>query len=124
MTSNEDPIVVSVFKSVLVSSDVKTELKIGCLIVTETDLYLTKSDFQWIYENLEQEVQVFAHQPMTNLVECEGRTNSTFTFNFMDETEDRTESWKFEFDSKMCVDSTLRIISQVWEKVFGMPLID
>jgi hypothetical protein len=124
ITNHDDPIVMVVYKSVFVSSDVKTEIKTGCFIVTETDLYLTKSDFQWIYENLEEDIPLFTRQPMTNLVELEGVTNSTFILNFMDETEDRTESWKFEFETKLCIDNTLKSISKVWEKVFGMPLMD
>lgn len=113
----------AIFRSVEISSeDVKNELKCGCFLVTDTHLYLTKSDFSWMYENSMQEIPVHLKQPMTNLVELDAVTESTFILNFMDETEDRTESWKFEFETKSCIDNTLASIDSIWSKLFGVPL--
>lgn len=118
--------ILAIYKTVEVSyEEIKNVQKFGCLIVTDSHLYLTKSDFSWTFENQKHEIQIFAKQPMTNLVQLDTASDSTaFVLNFMDESEDRTELWKFEFESKSCVESSLKLLDDIWSKLFGVSLFE
>lgn len=110
--------------------NVPKTVNLGSLIVTDTELILIKSDFQWIcdasvknYENYETCVSV--RQQMTNLIELDNLSANAFNFNFMDETENKFETWKFVFDDKTnIVEEVLKTVSDIWQKIFHVPLIN
>ena len=61
---------------------------------------------------------------MTNLVELENVNSLSFKLSFMDENEDKFETWKIDFATEMSKESTQTTISSSWEKIFGVSLIN
>lgn len=95
-------------------------------MVTPEAISFTTS-FQWLCDNVSDKVfdnQVMLTQPMSNLVELESVTKSSFTLNFMDELENRVEKWKFAFESYPRIAKTLHEIDAIWSKIFSVPLIN
>lgn len=110
------------------SQDVpKVSVGIGVLIVTTEAIHLTTS-FQWLCDNISDKMLSNSvtelTQPMSNLVELENVTKSTFTLNFMDELENTIEKWKFEFESYPRIAKTLDAIDAIWRKIFCVPFIN
>lgn len=104
-------------------------VKFGVLLVTTEAIHLT-TNFQWLCEanrnnnnNKLSENYVTLTQPMTNLVELEDLTKTSFTLSFMDELENTIEKWKLTFDSYARIAKTLEIIDEIWRKIFCLPLV-
>lgn len=101
----------------------------GTLIVTNEAIILT-TNFQWLCDNINDKtinnnLAVTLTQPMSNLVELEDVTDTTFTLSFMDEVESTIEKWRLVFDSSFLrIASTLKTIDSIWQKIFCVPLIN
>lgn len=104
----------------------KAKIGFGALIVTTETVHLT-SNFHWLCENISERMlgpDVTFAQPMSNLIELENVTRTTFTLNFMDELESTIEKWRFEFESYPRIARTLDSIDAIWRKIFCVPLIN
>lgn len=110
------------------SQDVpKASFGFGVILVTTEAIHLSTS-FQWLRDNISDKMlsNPVTHltQPMSNLVELENVTKTSFTLNFMDELENTIEKWKFEFESYARIARTLDAIDEIWRKIFCVPLIN
>lgn len=109
------------------SQDVpKAKTEVAALLVTADAIHLTTS-FGWLCENIADKMfsnRATMSQPMTNLVELENVTLSTFTLSFMDELENTIEKWRFVFESYPRIAATLETIDDIWRKIFSVPLIN
>lgn len=104
----------------------KNSIGIGAMIVTAEGIHLTTS-FQWLCDNINDKMfasQMLMSQPMSNLVELENVTRTTFTLNFMDELENTIEKWKFVLEAYPRIARTLHIIDSIWREIFCVPLIN
>lgn len=104
----------------------KTSVAIGALIVTSEAIHLT-TNFNWLCDYALDKLpnnHVTLTQPMSNLVELENVTKTTFTLNFMDELENTIEKWKLVFISYPNIARTLETIDAIWSKLFCVPLIN
>lgn len=101
-------------------------MKCGTLFVTTEAIHLT-TNFQWLSDSSNKTSDnnsVTLVQPLTNLVELENLTKTSFTLNFMDELENTIEKWKITFDSNSRIAKTLEIIDSIWRNIFCLPLIN
>lgn len=104
----------------------RNSIGIGAMIVTAEGIHLTTS-FQWLCDNINDKMfasQTLMSQPMSNLVELENVTRTTFTLNFMDELDNTIEKWKFVFEAYPRIARTLHIIDSIWREIFCVPLIN
>jgi hypothetical protein len=104
----------------------KTKLKVGAIFITSDSIHVS-SNFKWICDNIDERVyskNPKLSQPMTNLVELENLTDKSFTLNFIDEINDTLEKWKFTFESDKQFLSLLRIVDEIWEKIFRLHLLN
>ncbi|XP_075149395.1 uncharacterized protein LOC142223398 isoform X2 [Haematobia irritans] len=104
----------------------KRSFNICCLLTTDSRLYLSTQNVGWLSlgtpgsnDNIELSVTQF----MSNLVEVEHHSENIFIMQFMDETQDKNELWKCEFETVENANTCLNAIAQSWEKLFGVPLI-
>lgn len=103
----------------------KSRMKIGSIFVFLGHIHITSS-FEWICDNISE--QTFANhlimkQPISNLVDLENLTDSSFTLNFIDELEDTLEKWKFTFESNSQIFHLLKSIDDIWQKIFCISLL-
>lgn len=92
------------------------------IIITETKLYLTTSKYGWLADKLQQNIELVNTQLMTNIVGVDPIDEHTFLINFLEESENRDQIWKCQFETKSSLDSTFNAIAQSWEKLFQVPL--
>lgn len=110
------------------SSDIEEEAKplkslnIGMMLVTNEAIHLV-TNFRWLCEDNSLINDEILTQPMTNLVELDNLTNSSFTLNFMDELENTIEKWRFTFESYSRIVKTLEIIDEIWKQIFSLSLL-
>lgn len=103
----------------ITSEDLNETLPFVTFITTETHLYVTSSKYGWLSN---QNIAIAQSQLMTNLVDIDNITDTSFSINFLDEINDRTALWKCTFETKGSLDSTFSAIAQSWEKLFQVPL--
>lgn len=101
----------------------KASLGIGVIFVSSEAIHLTTS-FDWLCDVANETQSTIITQPMSNLVELEDVTMTTFTLSFMDELENTIEKWRFKFESYPRIAETLETIDEIWQKIFCVPLID
>lgn len=95
----------------------------AAFIITETNLYLTKSTHNWITDkSVNDFAEIYRSQFMSNLIEVERLNDTAIRINFFDENQDKNELWTCIFETTNNADSTLNAISQSWEKLFSVPL--
>lgn len=94
------------------------------LFVTAESIHMS-TNFNWLCDNISERFgdQITLTQPMSNLVELENVTMTSFTLSFMDELENTIEKWRFTFESYPRIANTLEIIDSIWREIFCVPLI-
>lgn len=92
----------------------------GVMLVTNEAIHLT--NFKWLCENSDQNYDVLT-QPITNLVELDNLTNSSFTLIFMNELENTIEKWRFSYESYLRICKALYAIDEIWKKIFSLSLL-
>lgn len=98
-------------------------LKKHLCVVTETNIILVEH-FNWISDDLDEEINSINSQVMSNLVEVEELNTKSFSLNFLDEIEEKCELWNLTFETDTATSSTLNSIAECWEKLFGVPLLN
>lgn len=94
------------------------------LVVTNKRFAVLSGNWTWLLEEREKErPEVLFQLSLTDMVECEVRTDTEFVLNFMDEQENRHELWCLEFESRYAAQKVLEAIQGPWEKVFDAPLV-
>lgn len=97
------------------------DLQCGVMFVTNEAIHLL-TNFKWLCENYDQNCDAIT-QPITNLVELDNFTNSSFTLIFMNELENTIEKWKFSYDSYSRICKTLCAIDEIWRQIFSLSLL-
>jgi hypothetical protein len=110
------------FCEILSDEELKT-VQVGTLVLTDSNLYLS-SGLKWLHENSKYQIEADYMQLMTNLVELENVNALSFKLSFMDENEDKFETWRVDFATQLSKESTLTTISSSWEKIFGVSLVN
>lgn len=98
-------------------------LKKHLCVVTETNIILVQH-FNWLSDDLKDEIDSENSQVMCNLVEVEELNSRSFSLNFLDEIEEKCELWNLTFETDTSMSSTLDSIAECWEKLFGVPLLN
>lgn len=133
ITDNNELKYLSVFKSckttICSSQDADTvegtplkSLDHGMMLVTTEAIHLV-TNFRWLCDNAEVNNDEVLTQPMTNLVELDNLTNSSFTLNFMDELENTIEKWRFTYESYSRIGKSLETIDEIWRQIFCVNLL-
>lgn len=110
------------FCDVLLHDELES-VQLSTLIVTENRLMLT-SDIRWLNESSAYPVEPKFSQLMTNVVELEDLNELSCRLNYMDEQEDKYETWRLDFATPTAKESTVNTICHLWEKIFGVPLLN
>lgn len=103
----------------------KSRMKVGSIFVFLDYIHVTSS-FEWICDNISEQAftnHLIMRQPISNLVDLENLTDSSFTLNFIDELEDTLEKWKFTFESNSQIIHLLKSIDDIWQKIFCISLL-
>uniref|UniRef100_A0A182SGH1 Serine/threonine-protein kinase 11-interacting protein n=1 Tax=Anopheles maculatus TaxID=74869 RepID=A0A182SGH1_9DIPT len=115
-------VVIINFCDVLLLDELES-VQLSTLIITESHLMLT-SDIRWLNESSAYPVEPKFSQLMTNVVELEDLNELSCRLNYMDEQEDRYETWRLDFATSTAKESTVNTICHLWEKIFGVPLVN
>lgn len=107
----------------VLSDDVLQSVQLCTLLLTDSHLYLA-ADIKWLNENSKYQIEAKYTQLMTNLVELEDIHSLSCRLNFMDEQEDKYETWRMDFATVTAKESAVSTICNSWEKIFGVPLIN
>uniref|UniRef100_A0A0A1X2V1 Serine/threonine-protein kinase 11-interacting protein n=2 Tax=Zeugodacus cucurbitae TaxID=28588 RepID=A0A0A1X2V1_ZEUCU len=103
----------------------KRNLSTCTLLTTDTHLCVSSSKFDWISTTeADAELEICMKQLMSNLVEVELIDANSFLINYLDETQDQSETWQCTFETKENANSCLNAIAQSWEKLFGVSLLN
>lgn len=134
ITKNNSLKYLSLFQSCEISLNSSTQaeevtaphkiLSCGIMLVTTEAIHLV-TNFRWLCNDSSNNNSSddILTQPMTNLVELDNLTKSSFVLNFMDELENTIEKWKFTYDSNVRIRSTLEVIDGIWRQIFCLPLL-
>lgn len=93
------------------------------LVVTSKKFSVISANWTWLLEENGQKPEVQFQLALTDMVECEVKTDTEFVLNFMDERENQHELWCLEFETKYAAQAVLEAIKGPWEKVFDAPLV-
>uniref|UniRef100_A0A182LZH7 LKB1 serine/threonine kinase interacting protein 1 N-terminal domain-containing protein n=1 Tax=Anopheles culicifacies TaxID=139723 RepID=A0A182LZH7_9DIPT len=107
---------------VVLLHDELQNVQLSTLIVTENHLMLTP-DIRWLNESSAYPVEPKFAQLMTNIVELEDVNELSCRLNYIDEQEDKYETWRLDFATTMAKESTVSTICHLWENIFGVPLV-
>uniref|UniRef100_A0A182K0A9 LKB1 serine/threonine kinase interacting protein 1 N-terminal domain-containing protein n=1 Tax=Anopheles christyi TaxID=43041 RepID=A0A182K0A9_9DIPT len=110
------------FCDVLLNDELES-VQLSTLLVTEGNLMLT-TDIRWLNESSAYPVEPKYAQLMTNIVELEDVNELSCRLNYMDEQEDKYETWRLDFATTTAKESTVSTICHLWEKIFGVPLVN
>lgn len=106
----------------VLSDDVLQSLQLSTLLLTDNHLYLS-ADIKWLSDSSKYQIEPKYTQLMTNLVELEDINSLSCRLNFMDEQEDKYETWRIDFATDTAKESAVTTVCHSWEKIFGVPLI-
>ncbi|ALC38352.1 CG9044 [Drosophila busckii] len=101
----------------------KHSFELCMLLTTDEHLYIAASGkFNWLTDGKTEPMELTFSQPMSNLVVVERFNDCLLTFNFLDETDNRCDSWQLQFETAANAECCLNAIGQSWEQLFGVPL--
>uniref|UniRef100_A0A182P8D1 LKB1 serine/threonine kinase interacting protein 1 N-terminal domain-containing protein n=1 Tax=Anopheles epiroticus TaxID=199890 RepID=A0A182P8D1_9DIPT len=106
----------------VLQNDELESVQLSTLLLTESNLMLT-TDIRWLNESSAYQVVPKYSQLMTNIVELEDVNELSCRLNYMDEQEDKYETWRLDFATTTAKESTVNTICLLWEKIFGVPLV-
>ncbi|XP_053666401.1 uncharacterized protein LOC128715519 [Anopheles marshallii] len=109
------------FCDVLLHDELES-VQLSTLLVTENRLMLTP-DIRWLNESAAYPVEPKFAQLMTNIVELEDVNELSCRLNYIDEQEDKYETWRLDFATPTAKESTVSVICHLWENIFGVPLV-
>ncbi|KAH8413939.1 hypothetical protein KR009_000637 [Drosophila setifemur] len=94
------------------------------LLITNSYLYVSGSDkFSWLStKNREKIPEPSLSQHMSNLVDMKRITDQEYMIKFIDETQNKCETWKICFETLASARCCLNAVGQGWEQLFGVPL--
>ncbi|XP_062545244.1 serine/threonine-protein kinase 11-interacting protein isoform X2 [Armigeres subalbatus] len=107
----------------VLSDDVLQSLQLCTLLLTDSQLYLAP-DIKWLNENSKYQIEPKYTQLMSNLIELEDIHSLSCRLNFIDEKEDKYETWRIDFATVTAKESVVSTICNSWQKIFGVPLIN
>ncbi|XP_034670094.1 serine/threonine-protein kinase 11-interacting protein isoform X1 [Drosophila subobscura] len=95
-----------------------------CLLLsTDSQMQICgNGKWDWLSsKSQELDLQPGLTQPMSNLVDVERLTDVEYVINFIDETENKCEMWKLNFETYANAECCLNAVGQTWEQLFGVP---
>lgn len=104
------------------SESKNSKYEIAALIITDEQLYLTSPKYEWLADKLERDINVLCTQQMKNIDSVDRTSDTNFTINYTDETENEEEKWHCSFETIESAENTFQAIAQPWEKLFQVPL--
>ncbi|XP_058119766.1 serine/threonine-protein kinase 11-interacting protein [Anopheles coustani] len=107
----------------VLSNDELQSVQLSTLVVTENKLMLTP-DITWLNESSAYPIEPKFTQLLTNIVELEDVNELSCRLNYMDEKEDKYETWSLDFATSTAKESTVSTICHLWENIFGVPLMN
>lgn len=107
----------------VLSDDVLHSVQLCTLLLTDSQLYLAP-DIKWLNENSKYQIESKYSQLMSNLIELEDIHSLSCRLNFIDEKEDKYETWRIDFATATAKESAVSTICNSWQKIFGVPLIN
>lgn len=129
LTDNDQIKILTIFNTcdIIEEENKSNKITLGALLITNTHLYLTTSNLNWLCDNdnlyINSNVNIYHKQLMSNLIEMDYENELTFKLTFIDENEDKMELWRINFETDYSKDSTLNTINTLWEKIFQVPLL-
>lgn len=102
--------------------DIATTHEYAAFVLTDSNLYVTKSKYGWLIEKLDRNIEVAQTQKMQDLVSVEHIDDTTFIITFLDEINSREEKWECKFETSSCLQNTFETLKTPWEKIFEVPL--
>ncbi|XP_058820320.1 uncharacterized protein LOC131682671 isoform X2 [Topomyia yanbarensis] len=106
----------------VLSNDELQSVQLCTLLLTDNHLYLA-ANIKWLNESSKYPIEPKYTQLMTNLNELENINGLSCRLHFMDEQEDKCETWRIDFATDTAKESTVTTICSSWEQIFGVPLI-
>ncbi|XP_017153705.1 serine/threonine-protein kinase 11-interacting protein isoform X1 [Drosophila miranda] len=93
------------------------------LLTTDSHLYISgNGKWDWLSaKTQESALEPSLTQPMSNLVDVERLSDVEYVINFIDETENKCEMWKLNFETYANAECCLNAVGQTWEQLFGVP---
>ncbi|EDW28251.1 GL19045 [Drosophila persimilis] len=93
------------------------------LLTTDSHLYISgNGKWDWLSaKTQESALAPSLTQPMSNLVDVERLSDVEYVINFIDETENKCEMWKLNFETYANAECCLNAVGQTWEQLFGVP---
>ncbi|XP_022228812.2 serine/threonine-protein kinase 11-interacting protein isoform X2 [Drosophila obscura] len=96
-----------------------------CLLLsTDSHLHICgNGKWDWLSTKNQESaaLQPSLTQPISNLVDVERLTDVEYVINFIDETENKCEMWKLNFETYANAECCLNAVGQTWEQLFGVP---
>ncbi|XP_052870347.1 uncharacterized protein LOC128275771 isoform X2 [Anopheles cruzii] len=105
----------------VVSNDELKSVHLSTLLVTEKHLMLIP-DIRWINESSAYPVQPKFTQLVVDIVEFEDINDLSCRLSYVDEQEDKEETWSLGFATPTAKESTVNTICHLWETFFGVPM--
>ncbi|XP_058062934.1 uncharacterized protein LOC131212885 isoform X2 [Anopheles bellator] len=105
----------------VVSNDELKSVHLSTLLVTEKHLMLIP-DIRWINESSAYPVQPKFTQLVVDIVEFEDINERSCRLSYVDEQEDKEETWSLDFATPTAKESTVNTICHLWETFFGVPM--
>lgn len=102
--------------------DTTTVHEYAAFILTDSKLYVTKATYGWLIEKFDRTIETAKSQLMTDLVDVEHIDDTTFAMSFLDEIQDKKETWECKFETSSCLQNTFETLATSWEKIFKVPL--
>ncbi|XP_021700216.1 serine/threonine-protein kinase 11-interacting protein isoform X1 [Aedes aegypti] len=107
----------------VLSDDVLQNVQLCTLLLTDSQLFLAP-DIKWLNENSKYQIESKYTQLMSNLIELEDIHSLSCRLNFIDEKEDKYETWRIDFATVTAKESAVSTICNSWQNIFGVPLIN
>lgn len=104
------------------TNGISTVHEYAAFILTDSKLYITKSNYGWLIEKLDRSIDVAQMQLMSDLVEVDRIDETTFVIDFLDEIQEKTEKWECKFKTNTCLQNTFETLATSWEILFKVPL--
>lgn len=124
----EELLMVAPFKGLtkIVNENAQGVEKRSALVVTNRKFAVLSGNWMWLLEGRAKDrPEVLFQLSLTDMIELEeGKKETDFVLNFMDEQENRHELWCLEFETKHTAQRVLDAIKGPWEKAFNQPLVD
>lgn len=120
----EEFLIVTPLKSLtkIVNENAQSVDRRSALVVTSKRFAVLAANWSWLVAESSGGPEVKFELSLTDMVECEVRSETEFVLNFMDAQEVQHELWCLEFETSCAAQKVFSAIKGPWERVFEVPL--